>query len=394
MRIGKVAKKPVYTECIRNVRKKTMGRYREHFTLYYRLRKNGAKIWYYRTYSPDGVRTCGKSTGLESKAKARAYCEELFKKGKLWGGSCKFFGDFAEGFFDDDSAWFRDRMACGTPECPAMSQAYIKTIRVHLSAHIMPFFAKHKLEDLRPSTIKLFRAELLDGVGQGRRPLAPKTINNILATLRLITDAALADGLMMFDPFRTIRPLKGNERPRDMFDVGELKRLVSAVENTSLYVPVLIGICTGIRASEVLAIRSETLHENYIDVIDQIYNGEYVPLKTKEARKVPVCAMLRDIIKNDLPDITYTQLQKNFNKAIIRAGLQAEKQKRGLCFHSFRHTFNTFLLVENVPSHKVAAVMGHSSGAGSMQERYTNWRAEMLGEVYAAQEKLLKQILS
>ena len=93
--------------------KKAMGRYREHFTLYYRLRKNGAKIWYYRTYSPDGVRTCGKSTGLESKAKARAYCEELFKKGKLWGGSCKFFGDFAEGFFDDTSAWFRDRMACG-----------------------------------------------------------------------------------------------------------------------------------------------------------------------------------------------------------------------------------------------------------------------------------------
>lgn len=371
-----------------------MGRYREHFTLYYRLRKNGAKIWYYRTYSPDGVRTCGKSTGLESKAKARAYCEELFKKGKLWGGSCKFFGDFADGFFDDDSAWFRDRMACGTPECPAMSQAYIKTIRVHLSAHIMPFFAKHKLEDLRPSTIKLFRAELLDGVGQGCRPLAPKTINNILATLRLIADAALADGLMMFDPFRTIRPLKGNERPRDMFDVVELKRLVSAVENTPLYIPVLIGICTGIRASEVLAIRSETLHENYIDVIDQIYNGEYVPLKTKEARKVPVCAMLRDIIKNDLPDITYTQLQKNFNKAIIRAGLQAEKQKRGLCFHSFRHTFNTFLLAENVPPHKVAAVMGHSSGAGSMQERYTNWRAEMMPEVYAAQEKLLKQILS
>ena len=47
---------------------KIMGRYREHFTLYARRRKNGEKIWYYKTYSPDGVRTCGKSTGLASKA--------------------------------------------------------------------------------------------------------------------------------------------------------------------------------------------------------------------------------------------------------------------------------------------------------------------------------------
>jgi len=375
-----------------------MGRYREHFTLYYRLRKNGAKIWYYRTYSPDGVRTCGKSTGLESKAKARAYCEELFKKGKLWGGSCKFFGDFAEGFFDDTSAWFRDRMSCGTVDCPAFSQSYIKTIRMHLKAYILPFFRDYKMEDLRPSLTKLFRVELLEKgfkTEKGAvRPLAPKTVNNIISTFRLITDAALADGIIMFDPLRTIKPLKGNERPRDMYDVAELKKIVEAVSCSRIYVPVLIAICTGMRASEILAVRAETLHENYIDVIDQLYNGQYVPLKTKESRKIPICTELHNLIKGKYPDLTLPQLGKDFQKALAAAGLEAEKQKRGLCFHSFRHTFNTFLLAENVPPHKVAAVMGHSSGAGSMQERYTNWRAEMLGEVYAAQEKLLKQILS
>ena len=208
--------------------KKAMGRYREHFTLYYRLRKNGAKIWYYKTYSPDGVRTCGKSTGLESKAKARAYCEELFKKGKLWGGSCKFFGDFAEGFFDDDSPWFRDRMACGSDDCPALSQSYIETIRMHLRAYILPFFHDYKMEDLRPSITKLFRAELLEkGIKTEKgpmRPLAPKTVNNIVSTFRLITDAALVDGIIMFDPLRTIRPLKGREKLRDLYEVSELKK--------------------------------------------------------------------------------------------------------------------------------------------------------------------------
>ena len=388
----------MYTECIQNVRKKTMGRYREHFTLYARRRKNGAKVWYYKTYSPDGVRTCGKSTGLESKSKARAYCEELFKKGKLWGGSCKLFGDFAEGFFDETSAWFRDRMSCGTENCPALSQSYIKTIRMHLKAYILPFFRDYKMEDLRPSLTKLFRVELLEKgfkTEKGAiRPLAPKTVNNVISTFKLITDAALADGVIMFDPLRTIKPLKGNERPRDMYDMAELKKIVATVKNTRLYVPVLMAICTGMRASEVLAVREETLHENYIDVIDQVYNGQYIPLKTKEARKIPICVELHDLIINNFPNMTYPQLSCVFRKVIEAAGLAGEKKKRGLCFHSFRHTFNTYLLAENVPPHKVAAVMGHSSGIGSMQERYTNWRAEMMPEIYAAQEKLLRDIMT
>jgi len=70
--------------------------------------------------------------------------------------------------------------------------------------------------------------------------------------------------------------------------------------------------------------------------------------------------------------------------------MEQARVKRGLCFHSWRHFFNTYLLAENVPPVKVAAVLGHSTGAGSMQERYTNWRPDMFPEVYAAQEKLVK----
>ena len=267
---------------------------------------------------------------------------------------------------------------------------------MHLKAYILPFFRDCKMEDLRPSLTKLFRVELLEKgfkTEKGAiRPLAPKTVNNVISTFKLITDAALADGIIMFDPLRTIKPLKGNERPRDMYDMSELKKIVTTVKDTRLYVPVLMAICTGMRASEVLAVRAEMLYENYIDVIDQVYNGQYVPLKTKEAQKIPICAELHDLIINNFPNMTYPQLSCEFRKVLEAAGLAGEKKKRGLCFHSFRHTFNTYLLAENVPPHKVAAVMGHSSGVGSMQERYTNWRAEMMPEVYAAQAKLLDDI--
>jgi integrase len=73
-------------------------------------------------------------------------------------------------------------------------------------------------------------------------------------------------------------------------------------------------------------------------------------------------------------------------------GLDTVREKRGLCFHSWRHFFNTFLLAQNVLPHKVAAVLSHSTGAGSMQERYTNWRPEQFPEVYTAPEKLVKEL--
>ena len=61
--------------------KKNMVRFKENYTLFYRLRKNGKEVWPYKTYTLDGTRTCGKSTGCESKA--RLYCDELLTKGML-----------------------------------------------------------------------------------------------------------------------------------------------------------------------------------------------------------------------------------------------------------------------------------------------------------------------
>ena len=373
-----------------------MGRIKENYTLFYRLRKNGKKVWYYRTYTLDGKRTCGKSTGCESKAKARAFCEDLLTKGHIWGGSCKYFKDYATTFFDFNSPWVKDRMSCGTIDNPALSKSYIHSLQQHLRNYILPFFGNYKILDLKPSITKLFRAELLEkGIapkGKTARPLAPKTINNIVSTFKIICDAALADGIMTIDPLKTIRQLKGKENPRDAFVIDELQKIVSNLRNKESYATVLTCACTGMRISEVLAIREQTIYENYLDVYDQLYKNELKNVKTKEARKIPITKELFDIIKNDKYCPSYERVRYELQKAIKETGLEEERLKRGLCIHSLRHFFNTYMLSENVPGHKVAAVMGHSSGVGSMQERYTNWKPEMFPEVYEAQEKLLNII--
>jgi hypothetical protein len=50
-----------------------------------------------------------------------------------------------------------------------------------------------------------------------------------------------------------------------------------------------------------------------------------------------------------------------------------QKQERNLCYHSWRHFYNTYLFPENVSAKKVNAVIGHSSGAGSMADNYLHF---------------------
>ena len=64
-----------------------------------------------------------------------------------------------------------------------------------------------------------------------------------------------------------------------------------------------------------------------------------------------------------------------------------------MTFHSLRHFFNTYLLSENISHVKVAGILGHSSGIGSMTSLYTNWKPEHFQDVLEVQEKLLKILL-
>ncbi len=273
----------------------------------------------------------------------------------------------------------------------------IHYLRLHLHRYILPFFENYKLCELKPSLTKLFRITLLEEgiapIGEKRKPLSAKTVNNIVGTFKIITDSFLADDIITTNPLKGIRSLKRKENPRDAFDVHEIKNILKSLKNTPAYVPAIVCATTGMRISEVLAIRGETINKDFLEVKDQFYRGCFQPIKTKEARKIPICKDLHALLEKGLNFVTYENTSYYFNKGIKEAGLLDEKKKRGLCIHSLRHFFNTYLLSKNVSPLKVKAVMGHSSGLGSMQERYTNWKPEMFPEVYEAQKRLLKLLL-
>ena len=70
-------------------------KYRQEFTLIQRHLKCGT-VWYYRYWDEDENKRITKSTHQKTKSKARAYVENLMKKGKLFVKEQNLkFGDYA-----------------------------------------------------------------------------------------------------------------------------------------------------------------------------------------------------------------------------------------------------------------------------------------------------------
>jgi len=78
----------------------------------------------------------------------------------------------------------------------------------------------------------------------------------------------------------------------------------------------------------------------------------------------------------------------NFYRALERIGIgEAERKRRGLTMHAWRHFFNTLLVMANVSDKKIREVTGHS-GDG-MTQHYTHLDTREFIDVLNVQQGLL-----
>ena len=128
-----------------------MGRYKKAFSLYKR-----GDYWYYRTYDLNGIRTSAKTTGCTSKGAAQIYCERLFKDGLLWTGVSKLLSEYAKNFFNNDSAFVKDKQAQGK-----YSINTIKAYRAGLNTYIIPLAGRIRIADVNYSFLISMRQKLI-----------------------------------------------------------------------------------------------------------------------------------------------------------------------------------------------------------------------------------------
>lgn len=370
-----------------------MPRYKEPYTIFPRKLNSGKVVYYYRTYSPDGRRSVAHSTGKANKTQARCYCAELLAKGQLYSPQGINFSAYAKGFFDNNSQWYKDKIQTGKDKTQPVALNTLRVYRNALDRYILPFFQKIKLADIRVSHIKKFRSELIE------KGFSNSTITTATACLKIIISYAIADGYIIKNPFTSIQNMYENARKKNAFSEEELKIVFHnkwKSENRRLFS--LIGATTGMRVSEILAIRKETLFDTYIEVKDQLYCDGYSPVKDGEKRKVRICSQLFNLLSNAIESnngIAFPESKVTYTSHFYKATEMTlkERQEKGLTFHSLRHFFNTYLLTNGITEIKTKSILGHSSGKGSMTERYANFLPEHFDDVAALQDKLLDLFL-
>lgn len=257
-----------------------MPKYRQSYTLFKR-----GKYYYYRTYTPDGVRTTAHTTGCTSLTAARLYCDKLYKEGRIFVSS-KTFSEYAKDFFNENSVYVRDN---------ALSTSTIIAYNSAIKTTFIPLIGNRKLEDITHTFLKSLRQAMLDA------GMSPATIRMRMKVLHIVVKSAYLDGIIARDPFDFLRELKEKSRSRDALTIEEVKLLYNEVPD-SIKPAILILALTGMRMSEFSAVSAADVLEDdgirYIHLERQYLYGKFQPLKNKKPRDIPISAGLVPFIKD------------------------------------------------------------------------------------------------
>jgi integrase len=378
-------------------------RYREPFTIFPREMKSGLVVWYYQTYDKNNRRTTARSTGQTLKSAARAYCNKLYKEDALIpsrGGNI-FFEKYAEGWWTwDKCEYIKYRLSRRE-----LSKNYIYSGHTNLKLHIKPYFGKMRLGTITNYDIEKW---LLTFAAKG---LSNLTANMNLTFLNIMLTDAIRRGILDINPADKVSPLKKDTRERGILSLDEVSRIFDynsiwrIWRDKIYYLANLLSACSGLRASEILAIRGEVLFDGYINVADQ-YHRIYglQPTKTRDSRQVPLPTELQkeleilriesggkylfSVSEGEKP-VCIQSLNSSLKRAMTTIGIPPEEQKkRNICFHSWRHFFNTIMRANNISDGKLQKLTGHKSMA--MTEHYTHFKADDFQDVKEIQEKILQ----
>jgi integrase len=233
-------------------------------------------------------------------------------------------------------------------------------------------------------------ADFLSKIGGGTAR-SNRTINKYATTLAGVFKSAKHRGRFVGEnPFDDQKRKAGGES-YVAFEIPELQRLFDSFQfetkpkkyspATALSWVSLIATYTGMRLEEICQLRVTDIREVVangatVTVID-IHNGKNNALKNESSvRLVPIhselvrCGLLcyRDALPQDGPLFPGMERRASkggkigarvgelFGKSLKALGLK----RKGLCFHSFRHTVSGRLDAAGVPQTDAARVLGHT----------------------------------
>ena len=380
------------------------------FSVFGRKLPSGKRVYYYHCYDEKGKRQWAKSTGITKKTEAVAYCTKLFRDGLLIPEmKTPTFAEFSNGWWDIETCRYLKWRQLHDP----IAQTTIRINKQNFDNHIKEYFAKYRLDEITPAVIEGWllslsekKLKMKNGEEKG---FSTNTINLAFMTLKLMMKEAARLKLLKNNPCGEVKELKEEETKREILTVEEARKLfpldwTAVWDNKMIYTAHRLAACTGLRIGELRGLRGGYVFDDYIFVTGQFNRYGYVAnTKTKHNRNVPITPLMRQELEELLAangdgfvfsedgggtPVTADRIGRQFERALERIGISpAERKKRNLTFHAWRHFFNTLLRMSNIADSKVQKITGHRSMR--MTDHYTHFDTRKFAEVRDVQAELL-----
>ena len=214
----------------------------------------------------------------------------------------------------------------------------------------------HKCKSLR--TLQALPASC-KGLQHIKNKLSKNSASAYFNALLSIVHFAYRDNILSEDYTTCIEKIKWNlDIPKECLSSSEIKQLASTPyeNNHDVYRAGLFSIYTGIRRSDILALRWENIHHDR-------GRKAYIRFRIKKTRtliqlplSLPAIRVLGEPKSEGkiFPIITESILTIHIPRWLRKARI-----RKHITFHCFRHTFAMQLLDKGVDIYTIAALLGH-----------------------------------
>jgi integrase len=269
----------------------------------------------------------------------------------------------------------------------------------YLDNWILPRWQDHKLNQVKPVAVEAW----LDGIKRARGTRAK--IRNIMSAL---FHHAMRYEWLDTNPIKLVRQSAKRERTPDVLELVELQLLLTKLELRERTL-VLLDAATGLRVSELLALRWEDVDFKTLElrVTRSIWHQVVGDCKTEaSAKPVPLDSyMAEDLLRwqrmspypmpSDWVFASPTMKGKqpywpdNLMKRYIRPVARRAGIRKQVGWHTFRHSFGTLLKANGEDVKTVQELLRHANSRITL-EVYTQ---AVTSNKRAAQSKVVKMIV-
>lgn len=168
------------------------------------------------------------------------------------------------------------------------------------------------------------------------------------------------------NPLDKIKPVKIPEKQPLFFtkkEFAKLCKVISLNKDFDLLDLSIFAVYTGLRLGELINLNWEQIN---FDMNFIILNNSSFITKSKKIRTIPLSKKALAVLKrkNRLDEFIFNRNGQKYSDFYITKKIKSYIKEAGinskLHFHSFRHTFASWLVQKDVPIQKVSKLLGHA----------------------------------